>query len=130
MRNDSAAYWTDGVFMGPPFLAYYGAVTSNQTLLQMAFDNCRLYRDALLIDGPTGKLWAHIYSEDTATFWDKGLWATGNGWAALGIQRVQASIMKSSFADQMTNQTATLQSWVKEILDGAFAAIVSTHPFY
>ena len=64
--------------MGPPFLAYYGAVTQNQTLLQMAYDNCRLYRDALIQDGPTGKLWAHIYSEDNQNFTDQGLWATGN----------------------------------------------------
>ncbi|EJC98921.1 uncharacterized protein FOMMEDRAFT_170730 [Fomitiporia mediterranea MF3/22] len=123
MRNDSRAYWDDGVFMAPPFLAYYGAVTKKQELLQMAFDNVRLYRDALLIDGPTGKLWGHIFSEDDGTWWDKGIWATGNAWAALGIIRVQSTIMKSAFADDMKNQTDQLQSWVKEILDGTFAAI-------
>ena len=63
--------------MGPPFLAYVGAVTQNQDLLQLAYDNCRLYRDALLIDGPYGPSWAHIYSEDDASYWDKGLWGTG-----------------------------------------------------
>ena len=66
--------------MGPPFLAYYGAVTKNQTLLQLAFDNIRLYRDALIQDGPTGKLWAHIYSDDTESFKDPGLWATGKSY--------------------------------------------------
>ena len=69
----------DGVYMGFPFIAAYGAVTNNQTLLQIAYDNCRLYRDALLQDGPTGKLWAHIYSDDNKTFVDPGLWATGEG---------------------------------------------------
>ena len=91
----------------------------------MAFDNIRLYRDALLIDGPTGKLWAHIYSETDESFWDKGIWGTGNAWAALGMVHVQSAILKSQFADQMTNQTDQLKAWVKEILDGQFAAIVS-----
>ena len=63
--------------MAPPFLASYGALTGNQTLLQMAYDNCRLYRDALIQDGPYGPLWAHIYSDDDKKFYDKGLWATG-----------------------------------------------------
>lgn len=65
------------MFMGPPFLAYYGAVKKNQTLVQMAYDNCRLYRDALLIDGPTGKLWAHIYDDTNKTWTDEGIWASG-----------------------------------------------------
>ncbi|KAL5524747.1 hypothetical protein ACEPAF_9893 [Sanghuangporus sanghuang] len=123
MRNDERAYWNDGVFMGPPFLAYYGAVTNNQTLLQLAFDNIRLFRDALLIDGPTGKLWAHIYNEETASFQDKGIWGTGNGWTALGIVRVQETIRKSAFADRMQGQISTLESWMKEILDGMLVTI-------
>ncbi|KAL5512744.1 hypothetical protein ACEPAG_3010 [Sanghuangporus baumii] len=123
MRNDGRAYWNDGVFMGPPFLAYYGAVTDNQTLLQLAFDNIRLFRDALLIDGPTGKLWAHIYNEETASFQDKGIWGTGNGWAALGIVRVQETIKKSAFAVRMQDQISKLESWMKEILDGMLVAI-------
>jgi len=72
-RADSKQYWADGVYMGFPFIAYYGAVTGNQTLLQIAYDQCRLYRDALLIDGPTGKLWAHIYDDSTKTWSDKGI---------------------------------------------------------
>ncbi|KDQ62801.1 hypothetical protein JAAARDRAFT_45012 [Jaapia argillacea MUCL 33604] len=75
-RIDSKQYWADGVYMGPPFIAYYGAVTQNQTLLQLAYDNCRLYRDALLVPGPTGNLWAHIYSDDNKTFFDEGIWGT------------------------------------------------------
>ena len=63
--------------MGPPFLAYYGALKQNQSLLQLAYDNCRWYRDALLIDGPTGPLWGHIYDDDTQSWVDKGIWGTG-----------------------------------------------------
>ena len=39
-----------------PRRRYYGVVTNNQTLVQLAYDNCRLYRAALLNttapDGP------------------------------------------------------------------------------
>ena len=65
------------MYMGFPFIAYYGAVKKNGTLLQIAYDQCKLYRDALLIDGPTGKLWAHIYDDDNSTWVDEGIWATG-----------------------------------------------------
>lgn len=33
----------DGVYMGPPFFALYGLMTNNQTLLQLAYDQVRLY---------------------------------------------------------------------------------------
>ncbi|KZT18415.1 Six-hairpin glycosidase [Neolentinus lepideus HHB14362 ss-1] len=124
-RVDTKQYWADAVYMGPPFLAYYGAVTNNQTLLQLAYDNCRLYRDALLLDGPTGPLWAHIYDDGNKTWIDKGLWGTGNAWAATGMIRVAATIDKSGFGSEMKNQTDNLVAWVKEILDGEFAALTS-----
>lgn len=124
-RDDSAQYWSDGVYMGFPFIAYYGAVKNNGTLLQIAYDQCRLYRDALLIDGPTGKLWAHIYDDTTSSWIDEGIWATGNGWAALGMLRVAVTIQKTSFYSSMTSQVSDLLSWVKEILDGEFAALGS-----
>ena len=57
--------------MGPPFLAYYGALKNDWSLLQLAFDNIRLFRDALLVEGPTGPLWGHIYSEDNGGWVDK-----------------------------------------------------------
>ncbi|EGN93966.1 hypothetical protein SERLA73DRAFT_189110 [Serpula lacrymans var. lacrymans S7.3] len=124
-RADSRQYWADGVYMGFPFIAYYGAVTQNQTLLQIAYDQCRLYRDALLLDGPTGKLWGHIYSDDTKTWTDKGLWGTGNAWAALGMLRVAVTIQKANCGSGMTGQVSDLMAWVKEILDGEFAALTS-----
>jgi hypothetical protein len=63
--------------MGFPFIAAYGAVTSNQTLLMEAYTQCKLYRNALLQPGPTGPLWAHIALDD-GSFSDPGLWATGS----------------------------------------------------
>ncbi|KAL4073185.1 hypothetical protein V8B97DRAFT_1952782 [Scleroderma yunnanense] len=124
-RATSRQYWADGVYMGFPFIAYYGAVKNNGTLLQIAYDQCRLYRDALLIDGPTGKLWAHIYDDDTSSWIDKGIWSTGNGWAALGMLRVAVTIQKTPFYSSMTSQVSDLLSWVKEILDGEFRALNS-----
>ncbi|KAG1716079.1 hypothetical protein ID866_1105 [Astraeus odoratus] len=124
-RATTAQYWADGVYMGFPFIAYYGAVKNNGTLLQIAYDQCRLYRDALLIDGPTGKLWAHIYDDDNSAWIDEGIWATGNGWAALGMLRVAVTIEKTSFYPSMKSQVSDLKAWIKEILDGEFKALNS-----
>ncbi|KZT53077.1 Six-hairpin glycosidase [Calocera cornea HHB12733] len=112
-------YWADGVYMGFPFLAYYGLVTKNQTLLQTAFEQCELYRQALF--EPQYGMWGHIYSEDTQSWSDEGIWASGNGWAALGMLLVARTIEVSEFGQQMANETEALQGWVKEILVGAFA---------
>lgn len=110
--------------MGPPFLAYYGAVLKKIHLLQEAYDQCRLYREALILDGPTGNLWGHIYLEDEQKWNDTGLWATGNAWAALGMIQVAATLKQSPSASQFTDQIRNLASWTKEILDGTFAARV------
>ncbi|KZO90365.1 Six-hairpin glycosidase [Calocera viscosa TUFC12733] len=118
-RAASLEYWADGVYMGFPYIAYYGSVTRNQTLLQTAYEQCMLYREALF--EPEYGMWGHIYSEDTQSWSDEGIWASGNGWAALGMLLVARTIETSAFGNQMTNQTADLQSWIKEILVGAFA---------
>ena len=51
---------------------------------------------------------------------------SGNAWAALGMSRVANTIKKSSFANEMTPQMNDLNAWTKEILDGVFAALVSS----
>lgn len=51
----------------------------------------------------------------------------GNAWAALGMSRVAATIKKSPFANEMTSQINDLNAWTKEILDGVFAALVSSY---
>lgn len=48
----------------------------------------------------------------------------GLAWASLGMSRVAATIHKSAFASNMTQQVDDLNEWTKEILDGAFAAMV------
>lgn len=58
--------------MVPPFLAYYGVVNGNTSLIQMAYDQCRLYRQYLRT--PETGLWRHILWGSNP---DDGLWATG-----------------------------------------------------
>ncbi|GAB1524941.1 glycoside hydrolase family 88 protein [Rhizoctonia solani] len=120
-RAATPSYWADAVYVGFPFIAAYGAATKNETLLQISYDQCRLYRDALRI--PEAGIWAHIYNDDTKSFGDKGLWATGNAWAAKGMLNVATIIEKSG--TNMTAQVSDLKSWVKEILDGTCARLDS-----
>ncbi|EUC55139.1 glycoside hydrolase family protein [Rhizoctonia solani AG-3 Rhs1AP] len=120
-RAATRDYWNDAVYVGFPFIAAYGAATANQTLLQIAYDQCRLYRDALRLPGPG--LWAHIYSDDRKKFDDKGLWATGNAWAAKGMLNVAVLVEKSG--QNMTTQVSDLKGWVKEILNGTFTRLDS-----
>jgi hypothetical protein len=101
--------------MVPPFLAYYGYMHSNQTLLQEAYNQCSLYRSGL--QDPSTKLWRHIV-QGTGTS-DPGLWATGNAWAAAGMLRVLATILRSPYSDQMASQRADLQAWTEEIIGAA-----------
>lgn len=107
--------------MVPPFLAYFGALTNNQTLVQIAFDQVRLYR-AGLQDEKT-KLWRHMTPGPEAG--DPNLWATGNAWAAAGILRVLATIKRSPFAGAMGDQQTQLQVWAAEILTACKSYVVS-----
>lgn len=101
--------------MVPPFLAYYGFMHSNQSLLQEAYTQCSLYRSGL--QDPSTKLWRHIMEGTGAS--DPGLWATGNAWAAAGMLRVLATIMRSPYNDEMASQRADLQAWTEEIIEAA-----------
>jgi len=94
-------------------------VTKNQTLLQTAYEQCMLYRQALF--EPNYGMWGHVYSADTESWSDEGIWASGNGWAVLGMLLVARTIETSVYGEQMGSQIADLQSWIKEILVGAFA---------
>jgi hypothetical protein len=63
------------VYMVPPFIAYFGALQNDsggQALLQTAYDQVRLYRDALF--DANVSLWRHI---DLGSQEDPGHWATG-----------------------------------------------------
>lgn len=61
------------MYMVPPAIGYYGYITNNVTMLEVAFQQSKLYSDALL----DGDLWMHIVD---GPWQDLSLWATGNAW--------------------------------------------------
>ena len=71
--------WVDSVYMAPPFLAAMG-------MPEEAADQIRKYVKYLY--RPEYGLLAHIYDVGNQSFIRPQLWATGNGWALLGIARV------------------------------------------
>ncbi|TFK43267.1 Six-hairpin glycosidase-like protein [Crucibulum laeve] len=117
-RASEVQLWADYVYMVPPFIAYFGALQGGEggkSLLQIAYDQCRLYRDALR--DPSG-LWRHI----TLGSWqDDTHWATGNGWAAAGMLRVLQTLNHSSQAEKFAAQQANLTEWIQEILVASWA---------
>ncbi|KAJ7905504.1 glycoside hydrolase family 105 protein [Mycena olivaceomarginata] len=122
--------WSDSVFMVPPFLAYYGVLTGNTTLLTEAYNQIKLYRNYLR-DTDAKNLWKHIVlgnnTQDSAN--DEGHWSTGNGWAAAGMLRVIATMKNSPYSKDFSSQQKDLASWVKEIHTAMFANIDSTNIF-
>ncbi|KAG6836794.1 hypothetical protein H0H93_003040 [Arthromyces matolae] len=124
--------WADFVSMAPPFLAYYAADTANITGLQEAVYQCSAYRQILhyntsSLDATFTGLWDHILGPTYNV--DAGLWSTGNAWAASGITRVLATVIKAPQIKGSThNETLSIAQWresakgelttlVKEIID-------------
>ncbi|KAH9176368.1 glycoside hydrolase family 105 protein [Lactarius sanguifluus] len=104
--------WSDSVYMVPPFLAYYGITTGNQSMLQEAYNQVKLYRNYLR-DNSAGGLWQHIVLGTNGT--DSGHWSTGNAWAAAGMLRVLGTLKSSPFSHDLKNQIKDLGNWVAEI---------------
>ncbi|KAG6852992.1 hypothetical protein C0991_007708, partial [Blastosporella zonata] len=129
--------WADFVYMAPPFLAYYAVDTSNITLLQEAVFQCQAYQQILHYNAtsPNGTfdgLWEHILGPVDNV--DPGLWSTGNAWAAAGMARVLATVIKAPpFTEGNDSESADITQWrgtaittlttlIKEVIDGAIAA--------
>ena len=113
--------------MAPPFIAYFGAFEQGggkNALLQIAYDQCRLYRQYL--QDSTTKLWKHIVIGTSA---DPRFWATGNGWAAAGMFRVLQTIRNSDVSDSFITQQQDLANWIEEIVKAAWTYQVHC-PFY
>ncbi|KAA1465984.1 hypothetical protein DENSPDRAFT_830706 [Dentipellis sp. KUC8613] len=118
-RADQVSLWADFVYMAPPFMAYFGALqggADGQGMLQDAYDQCRLYRDALF--DANASLWRHVALGDWE---DPSHWGTGNGWAAAGMLRVLETIKKSDASSSMYGQQHNLTIWINEILNGTWA---------
>ncbi|GAA6064633.1 hypothetical protein JCM10212_000602 [Sporobolomyces blumeae] len=118
--HEAVQLWADFVYMVPPFLAYFGAITKNSSLLAQAYTQCQLYRKYLSTDS-TGSL-RHIVLGD---WQDNGLWSTGNGWAAAGFTRVLATMQNSQYADQFASEISDLKKWTKQLLTAAFSNLRS-----
>ena len=82
--------WIDGAYMVPPFLAVMGCLDEAARQLQG-------YADALL-DPETG-VFFHIYDAGGKRFVRRRRWATGNGWALMGIARVADAAAAAGRAD-------------------------------
>lgn len=71
--------WVDSIYMAPPFIAFMGKLDEAIKQINGIMD--------YLIDEKTGVL-RHIYDAGQSRFVRDKLWATGNGWALLGMARV------------------------------------------
>lgn len=132
--------------MVPPFLAYYGVMTRNSSVVAESFNQIRLYRNYLRDQNATN-LWRHMAlgnSQDTG-HWSTGppqtspimssfrphrVFHLGNGWAAAGMLRVFGTIKNSEYAGNFKSEQNDLISWVLEIQDGMYTYLVrsSTTP--
>ena len=127
--------------MAPPFLAYYGVATNNASFLEEAVNQCLLYREILLANTSAfpayppithplvaSGLWTHILGP---VHDDPGIWSTGNAWAAAGMMRILATLVKapSSLFDAGHHSpisitwkiyaTANLVNAIRQILDAS-----------
>ncbi|KAG8942982.1 hypothetical protein FRC04_003268 [Tulasnella sp. 424] len=139
-RTELVQLWSDYVYMVPPFLAYYGVLTSNKTLISESYNQIKLYRNYLY--DSDAKLWRHITTApidptgpqgpggDAFNFNDTGYWSTGNGWAAAGMLRVLGTIKNSPYSKQFNNEQGDLQDWIGDIHTGMKDNLPSSGIFY
>lgn len=127
-RTQYLQLWSDFVYMVPPFLAYYGVLTNNDSLISESYNQIRLYRNYLVSSNSSaGSMWKHI--EFGPVNQDPGHWATGNGWAAAGMLRVLATIKRSQFTHQFKSEQHDLQSWIEGIHNGIYPHLDDTYIF-
>lgn len=119
-RYDVAEAWSDFVYMVPPFLAYLSVSTGEIDYLNTALTQIHLYRDELRIsEGQHTGQWRHIIGPQNQ---DKGAWASGCGWAAMGMARVLATVMKWRTTRDWKDEQAQLKGYILELLNGALAS--------
>ena len=75
--------WVDSLYMIPPFLAKYGAVTDDTEAQDEAVEHIAL--QAKHLQDPYTGLFRHIWRETPNTYPESTFWSRGNGWAATGI---------------------------------------------
>ncbi|KAI5364905.1 Putative six-hairpin glycosidase superfamily, glycosyl hydrolase, family 88 [Septoria linicola] len=122
-REDYAELWSDFVYMAPPFMAYYAVATNSTETIKKALMQCLKYRQVMRpnvsSESVSAGAWQHIVGPNNE---DRGLWSTGNGWAAMGMARVLATLLHwpptAIEADAQIAQ-ADLFTWIGEILQAA-----------
>ncbi|ETW76346.1 hypothetical protein HETIRDRAFT_65769 [Heterobasidion irregulare TC 32-1] len=125
-RVSQVQLWSDFVYMVPPFLAYYGVLSQNQTLLGEAYTQIKLYRN-YLIDNSAGGLWKHVLLGDSGN--DEGHWSTGNAWAAAGMLRVLGTMKNSPYSKSFKNQISDLGQWAFDIQKAMYPHLQSNNLF-
>lgn len=75
--------WIDGLYMVPPFLAVMGETDEAETQIRGYIRH--------LFDDDAG-LFFHIIDTESGRFVRRKHWATGNGWALLGLGRVTEAL--------------------------------------
>ncbi len=109
--------------MFPPFLAYQAVATGNAEGIADVVDQIGLYRDVLAYGGNISYagLFQHIVGPQSQTL---GLWSTGNGWTALGMTRVLATLYHSQpakLSQKLQDAAANLSGYLQLIFDGLLA---------
>ncbi|KAL0948050.1 hypothetical protein HGRIS_010674 [Hohenbuehelia grisea] len=124
-RVSEVQLWNDYMYMVPPFLAYYGVLTRDKSLVTEAYNQCKLYRNYLR-DTHANNLWQHIL---LGSFNDTGHWSTGNAWAASGLLRVLATIQHSEYDNQFKHEKSDLASWTTEIHEAMYSRMDNSNVF-
>ena len=106
--------------MAPPFIAYYGAAHNDFGLLVEAVNQVQRYWQVLHSNGTNAGAWEHIVGPVSP---DPGIWSTGNAWAAAGMARVLATVVKAPVCNQDRGwkkwAIGELSTLIQGILDAA-----------
>ncbi|ORY09815.1 hypothetical protein BCR34DRAFT_486633 [Clohesyomyces aquaticus] len=120
-RENVAELWSDFTYMALPFLAFRALLQDDVTSMHAVMKQCNLQRQVL--QEPTSRLWQHIIGPEKE---DRGLWSTGNGWAAAGLTRVLAvakAFHHKAFADASLDiEVRALEGAISDIIKGAVAS--------
>ena len=115
-----AQLWIDGLYMVPPFLAVMGRMDD-------AAEQVRGYIRHLF-DEETG-LFFHIVDTETGRYVRRKHWATGNGWAVMGLARIAEAAGEAGRPDIRDETAAFLNRLLESMLawqapDGRFHDIL------
>lgn len=107
--------------MAPAFIAYYGAITHNQTLVSLAYSQIAAYRTRLL--DPAVNLVKHIVlgGGTGSPSQDLNHWSTGNAWFVMGAIRTLRVIQLSAFRWALNSQVSDLLTWSLQISNAAWS---------